>query len=100
MILRKSMIGIPLCRMVSLQVFRPALQIDIDKMKADFIHEYWPGAAVFYVSNSNFVGQERIVSEEDRSSWSPNWQRRETEFERLIAKDKDLKVLSNRMFFV
>ena len=38
MIPRKSMIDIPLCRMVSLQVVRPALQIDIDKMKADFIH--------------------------------------------------------------
>ena len=41
-----------------------------------------------------------MVSEEDRSGWSPNWQRREWELERLIAKDKDLKVLSNRMFFV
>ena len=40
MILRKSMIDIPLCRMVSLQVVQPALQINIDKMKADFIHGY------------------------------------------------------------
>ena len=69
-------------------------------MKADFIHGYRPGAAMFYVSTTNFVGQERMVTEEDRSSWSPNWQRREREFERVIAKDKDLKVLSNRMFFV
>ena len=34
------------------------------------------------------------------SGWSLNWQRREREFERLIAKDKDLKVLSNRIFFI
>ena len=100
MIQRKSMIDIPLCRMVSLQVVRPVLQINIDKMKVDFIHGYRPGAAVFNVSTTNFVGQERMVFEEDRSDWSPNWQWREREFERLISKDKDLKVLSNRMFFV
>ena len=69
-------------------------------MKADFIHEYRPGAAVFYVSTTNFAGQERIVLEENKYGWSPNWQRREWKFERLIVKDKDLKVLSNRMFFV
>ena len=56
MIPRKSMIDIPLCRMVSLQVVRPALQINIDKMKANFIHGYQPWAVVFYVSTTNFVG--------------------------------------------
>ena len=56
MIPRKSMIDIPLCKMISLQVVQPALQIDIDKMKADFIHGYRPGAVVFYVLTTNFVG--------------------------------------------
>ena len=33
-----SQIDIPLCRMISLQVVCPALAVDIEKMKADFIH--------------------------------------------------------------
>ena len=57
-----------LCRMISLQVVRPALAMDIEKMKADFIHGYQPGAAVFYVSTTNIQGTERIVSDEDRRS--------------------------------
>ena len=51
-----SQIDIPLCRMISLQIVRPALAVDIEKMKADFIHGYRPGAAVFYVSTMNFGG--------------------------------------------
>ena len=51
-----SQIKIPLCRMISLQVVRPALAMDIEKMKADFIHGYRPGADVFYVSTTDFGG--------------------------------------------
>ena len=60
-----SQIDIPLCRMVSLQVVRPALTVDIEKMKADFVHGYRPGAAVFYVSTTDFSGIERTVTNAD-----------------------------------
>ena len=90
MIPKKSMIDIPLCRMVSLQVVRHVLQININKMKADFIHNYRLGSAVFYVSTTNFLGQERMVSDEDKASWFKNWQQKNCKFERLVAKDKDL----------
>ena len=60
-----SQIDIPLCHMVSLQVVRPALAVNIEKMKADFVYGYRLGAAVFYVSTTNFSGIERIITNVD-----------------------------------
>ena len=40
---------IPLYHMISLQVIWPELAMNIEKMKADFIHRYRPWAAIFYV---------------------------------------------------
>ena len=62
---KHSQIDIPLCRMVSLQVVRPALAVDIEKMKADFVNGHRPGVAVFYVSTTNFSGIERNVMNAD-----------------------------------
>ena len=58
------------CRMIGLQVVPPALAIDIEKMKADFIHGYRPGAAVFYVSTMNIQGNSRDVTDDDRLLWN------------------------------
>ena len=69
MIPNKSMIDIPLCRMVSLQVVRHVPQINIDKMKANFIHEYQPRAIVFYVLTTKFLSQERMVLDEEKGGW-------------------------------
>ena len=64
-----SQIEIPLCRMITLQVVCPTLAKDIEKMKADFVHGYRPGAAVFYVYTTNFGGKERFVTDADCLSW-------------------------------
>ena len=77
----KAQIDVPFCMMINLQVVRPALAMDIEKMKADFIHGYRPGAAVFYVSTTNIQGTERSVSDEDRMSWNAHWRRKNVEFE-------------------
>ena len=58
----KAEMNISLVQMLSLQVVRPALAIDIKKMKTDFIHGYKPGAAVFYMSTTNFTNTERLVT--------------------------------------
>ena len=91
---------VPLCRMISLQVVRLALAMDIEKMKADFIHEYRPGAAVFYVSTTNIQGTERTVSDEDLLSWNAHWRRKNVEFEEFLNADPELCFLSNKMFYV
>ena len=94
------MMDIPLCRMIGLQVVRPALVVDIEKLKVDFVHGYRPGAAMFYVSITNFVGSEQEVLSEDSALWDWHWQRRHREFEAFLQADPDLRFLSNKFFFV
>ena len=91
---------IPLYHMIGLQVVRPALTVDIKKLKADFVHGYRPGAAVFYVSTTNFQGLEREVMQEERGSWDRHWQKRDREFEAFLHSDPDLKFLSNKYFYI
>jgi hypothetical protein len=91
---------IPLCRMGSLQVVRPALINDIQKLQADFVYGYRVGAAVFYVSLTNEKGEGRMVIDEDQATWNVYWNTRDREFEAFLQSDDDLKFISNRMFFV
>ena len=50
---------IPLCRMIGLQVVNPTLTVDIEKSKANFVHGYRPGAAVFTCQLRIFKDQRR-----------------------------------------
>jgi hypothetical protein len=65
----KAHMDIPLCRMASLQVVRPALINDIQKLQVDFVHGYRVGAVVFYVLLTNMRGEGSMVSDVDRASW-------------------------------
>jgi hypothetical protein len=96
----KSQIDIPLCRMISLQIVRPALENDIMKLQADFIHGYRVGAAVFYVSLTDEHGQEQDVTATDRLEWNDHWRSQDAEFEKFLQSDNELKALSNMFFFV
>ena len=97
---RKALLNIPLIRMISLQVVRPALASDIAKLQADFVHGYRAGAAVFYVSISNVEGLSATVKEDDCLGWDKHWRAKDEGFERQIRKDLILKKLSNKYFFV
>ena len=96
----KAQMDVPFYRMITLQVVRPTLAMDIEKMKADFIHRYRPGAAVFYVSTTNIQGTKRTVSDEDRRSWNAHWRRKNLEFEEFLNADPELRFFSNKMFYV
>ena len=76
-----------LCRMISLQVVWPALESDIEKMKANFIHGYQPGAAVFYVSTTNIQRTKQDVSDEDHLTWNAHWKRKNLEFKEFLQVD-------------
>ena len=95
-----SQIEILLCRMITLQVVRPALAKDIEKMKVGFVHGYRPGATVFYVSTTDFGGEEPLVTDADRLSWDMHWQRRDDEFESFLSLHSELHELSNKFFFI
>ena len=97
---RKAQMDVPLYRMISLQVVRLALAMDIEKMKADFIHGYRPRAAVFYLSTTNIQGTERTVSDENCMSWNAHWRRKNVEFEEFLNADPELHFFSNKMFYV
>jgi hypothetical protein len=88
----KAHMNIPLCRMASLQVVRPALINDIQKLQVDFVHGYRVGAVVFYVLLTNMRGEGSMVSDVDRA--------RDREFEAFLKADKDLCFMSNRLFYV
>ena len=95
-----SQIEIPLCRMISLQVDRPALAVDIEKMNADFIHGYHPGAAVFYVSTIDFGGIEKFAIDADRQTWDKQWTRCNQQFKDFFGLHPKLYSLSNKFFFI
>ena len=69
-------------------------------MKADFIHRYRPGAAVFYVSTMNIQGNSRDVTDEDRLVWNFHWRRKDMEFKQFLQCDPELQFLSNTMFYI
>jgi hypothetical protein len=52
---------------VYMPLVRPTLANDIKRLEAEFTHGYKPGSAVFYVSICNEVGEERLVSEEEKA---------------------------------
>ena len=72
---------IPLCRMLYMPLVRSTLATDIKKLEIEFTHGYRPGALVFYVSICNEKGEERSVTDEDKSNWSPHWTSVNEEFE-------------------
>jgi hypothetical protein len=65
----RAHMDIPLYRMAFLQVVRPALINDIQKLHADFVHGYRVGATVFYVSLTDERGESRMVIVDDRATW-------------------------------
>ena len=96
----RAMMDILLYRMIGLQVVHPALTVDIEKLKVDFVHGYRSGAAILYASTTNFLGSEREVQMEERGFWDRNWHKQDREFEAFLKADLDLKFLSNKYFYI
>ena len=64
-----SRFDILLCKMVYMPLVRPTLAYDVKKLEAEFTHGYCLGTPVFYVSIYNKHGEERLVTDEDKSTW-------------------------------
>lgn len=101
--INKSRMSIPLCRLVGLQVVRPAMKSDITLLQDHFRDVgYVEGQGVFYVAVDN---DERIpktldVTPEIIAGWSPNWVIKNEEFEHFLQADPDLRKFSGKMFHV
>jgi hypothetical protein len=48
-----SRMQVPLCRMVPMSIVRPTLSSDLASLEDKFVHGYWNGAVVFYLSVTN-----------------------------------------------
>jgi len=96
----KSRLNIPLCRMVSRPIVRPALQTDVNKLEADFVRGYRNWEKVFHVSITDEDGNYAYVTPEVTQSWGDNWKLVNDQFELLLQADIDLAKFSGKMFFV
>ena len=79
---------------------RPTLAHDSKRLEAEFIHGYWSGTLVFYVSITNKYGDEMFVKDVDTSNWGPHWTSVNIEFEAKLALNPHLRFLWDRMFFI
>ena len=86
--------------MIGMQVVRPALATDIEKLKIDFIHGYQVGTTVFYVSITNFQGLENVVTDIESQGWDVNWIKKDKEFEHFLNSHPKLHVLLNKFFYI
>jgi hypothetical protein len=59
---------VPLYRLGAMPIVRPTLSSDLASFEADFVHGYWEGAAVFYLSITNEGGLAEKVTDEDLQS--------------------------------
>jgi hypothetical protein len=96
----KSRMRIPLCRMVFMPMVQPTLDSDLKKLGQEFVHGYWEGTCVFYVSLINETGEECFVSEEDKHVWGPLWDQQSEVFNMFVDFDPNMVHLKNRMFYV
>ena len=96
----KSRFAIPLCRLQYLLLVRPISEVNVQRLENDFVMGYRDGDRVLYVSAYNGEDVVLTVTEDICDSWSSHWRAANDSFEKYLAADSDLKVFSNKMFFV
>ena len=96
----KSRLNIPICRMISRPIVRPALQTDVNKLEADFIHGYHNWEKVFHVSVIDENEIFSYVTSEVFQSWSDNWNYVNEQFELSLQVDVNLHKFSGKVFFI
>ena len=74
-------IDIPLCRMVVMTEVREPLEVNIQKLKAEFTQGYRRGGLVFYAVTKSFGMKENFVTNEMKKGWSKLWQKANRDFE-------------------
>ena len=96
----KSRFAIPLCRWQYLPLQRHISEVNVHRLQNDFVMSYREGDRLLCVSAYNGEDAMSAVTENIRDSWSSHWRAANDSFEKYLAADKDLKVFSNKMFFV
>ena len=95
-----SELDIPLCRMVSMPSVRTPLDVDIQRLRAEFTEGYRRGNAAFIVSLSSVDLVEMEVTDDIRAEWTEMWQAEDDAFEERLQSNPELQSFSKKMFFV
>jgi hypothetical protein len=69
------------------------------KMEQVFFMVYWKGEKAFYVSSTNWQGEDEYVCNHV-DYWSSLWKEKNAKFEKFLAEDSHLYWLSRKMFHV
>ncbi len=99
-LIEDGIMDIPLCKMVSMQVVTPTLQIDIANMKKEFYVGYHLGSQVLYVSLKNIHGEIENVTSEKEISWSFTWRYVNDKFEAFLDTKPAFSHLKGKFFHV
>ena len=68
-----SEIDILLYQMFAMTEVRQLLEVDIQKLRAEFTQGYRLGGPIFYVVTKSFGMEESFVTDEMRKGWSRLW---------------------------
>ena len=96
----KSRFRIPLCRLRTLPLVRPINEVDVQRLKNEFVTGYRDGDRVLYVSIYNDKAETLDVTSDMFDSWSGLWQSANDRFEAELVADPDLAKFSGKMFYV
>ena len=68
-----SWFNMPLCRLLAKSMVWPKLQSDLSKLEQGFIHGYWGGASMFFVTTINEEGKNMFVTNALKEIWGDMW---------------------------
>jgi len=91
---------IPLCRLICLPLVRPINEVDVARLENEFVMGYRDGDRALYESPFNNLGDEILVTEETKASWSAHWRDINDTFDDYLSDDPDLSFLQGKMLFV
>jgi hypothetical protein len=95
----KYPVPIPLCRMIGMEVIRPALDDDVAILSRSFLNGYIPGSASFYVSVEHEEGYTIDVDDDIVNQWDEIWKQKNEEFEAYLT-EHGLHAFKNKMFHI
>ena len=95
----KYPVPIPLCRMIGMEVVRPALDDDVSILSRSFFNGYIPGSASFYVSVEHEEGYTIDVNDDIVNEWDEIWKQKNEEFEAYLT-EHGLHAFKNKMFHI
>ncbi|KAG0571650.1 hypothetical protein KC19_VG030900, partial [Ceratodon purpureus] len=96
----KSILCIPLCRLITCPLVRPIIEQDVRKLENDFVRGYRVGERVIYVSLYDAHDRETRVTGSEEVWLNPIWRRQNKRFEARLQADPDLLQFSQKFFHV